>query len=105
MKDVTVWGFHEGFICTPKGSAPQEDFIVMQYVGLKDKNGTEIYEGDIILTDSVVVYRSEPELDRDYCCFGIDNGKYTLGSYSNRDDFKVIGNIYQNPELTQNDND
>jgi uncharacterized phage protein (TIGR01671 family) len=69
--------------------------LIMQYIGLKDKNGVDIYEGDIILTDQEVVYKKEDAM------FGIPNGQYNLGNYSDRNDFEVIGNIYQNPELLQ----
>ena len=75
--------------------------ILMQYTGLKDKNGKEIYEGDILESERenacqwVVVWFNGWYLDR------YVNGKRdeTVGKYGFRTDLKIIGNIYENPEL------
>jgi len=69
---------------------------VMQYTGLKDKNNKEIYEGDIVdITILNNVFRGEVIFkDGSF----IQKNHLELGRY-NRDSIKVIGNIYENPEL------
>jgi uncharacterized phage protein (TIGR01671 family) len=83
-----------------------QDVVLMQYTGLKDKNGREIYEGDIVSTDldrpfNIVIFRNGSFM---FQCH--DNGKdyfdLMLPPDDESDNWKfgeVIGNIYENPEL------
>ena len=87
---------------TPK---PIKDIELMQSTGLKDKNGVEIYEGDIIRTSE---YGTGDRVNyRGYDLFNIifKDGAFRLDSkyraYFLNDGFhcEIIGNIYENPEL------
>jgi uncharacterized phage protein (TIGR01671 family) len=75
----------------------------MQYTGLKDKNGTEIYEGDILLCDDS---NEDHEEFKTEVWFG--NGQFLTRHYgypvhswcSKKESWcEIIGNIYENPEL------
>lgn len=68
---------------------------LMQYTGLKDKNGKEIYEGDIIAGGWVVTWHNgglRMHLPK------IFEGTIYL-DFSTSMECEVIGNIYENPEL------
>lgn len=74
---------------------------LMQYIGLKDKNGKEIYEGDIIkCKDRCGEYSGElyNEVVDDMCDWLCNYG-YASQELLSYDEIEVIGNIYENPEL------
>jgi uncharacterized phage protein (TIGR01671 family) len=72
--------------------------IVMQYTGLKDKNGVEIYEGDILDFDE---REWGGKFDPEVITMDKMKGKWGMcGSVEDVDKWRqVIGNIHENPEL------
>lgn len=76
-----------------------------EWSGLKDKNGVEIYEGDIIVLKAAWG-GFQAEIMFKHGCFGADDGftVYTFQDIGN-ESVEVIGNIHQNPELLENNND
>ena len=71
---------------------------LMQYTGLKDKNGKEIYEGDICKSSDCRIGVIKWDTDSLSFFRFVDDGTDTV-NYCSFQDFKVIGNIYENPEL------
>lgn len=83
-----------------------ENYDLMQFTGLTDKNGKEIYEGDII--ESFVLLSETGENIRTVVKWG-ENGWLANGALSNNPQWmnnhqpEVIGNIWENPELLNHD--
>ena len=79
--------------------------ILMQYTGLKDKNGKEIYKGDIVKNCNPKSMALHETADVNYhsgiggftIIFESIGQDKMLGLYS---DLEIIGNIYENPELS-----
>jgi len=94
----------------------EKNYVLMQFTGLKDKNGKEIYEGDIIEITNVVLKIPKEHPLREINFFKLPviydekNAKFCLLDHgedlswwifrSGFEKCEIIGNIYENPKLS-----
>ena len=93
----------------------RKDIVLMQFTGLLDKNGKEVFKGDVVAHDARIIHQSglwKSEVYFENGCFQVkcdmvahlDNEfhigtvKKNLGLW-NMDYIEILGNIYENPEL------
>ena len=102
---VDLYWFEEGGVRewpVKSFSSEYEDIVLMQYTGLKDKNGVEIYEGDVVRNLSTTKqqqYRKRVVTWAQYSRRGV--GFNVGATYGGAVTLEVIGNIYENPELVK----
>jgi uncharacterized phage protein (TIGR01671 family) len=118
---VEDYGYYENFIdgvpesykkieC-PESEYYLDDVILLQYTGVKDRQGKEIYEDDIILLENHLYEKGYPEKIK--CIVKFEQGAFILCSNKLTDSYttfidagvedgmidgEIIGNIYETPE-------
>ncbi|MGO3598808.1 MAG: YopX family protein [Lactococcus lactis] len=88
-----------------------EDVEFMQSTGIKDKNGVEIYEGDILKLhaiflapdDKIGYLEYSPKYGYSIIFEGNRLYRQEYWASTNKLNYEVIGNIYENPELLRED--
>jgi uncharacterized phage protein (TIGR01671 family) len=92
--------FRFGGYYWPLGAALESDQLqVMQFTGLTDKNGKDIYEGDVVKQFNGLT--AECKWDRQFAGFVYDK-EWMVDVESSHNSVEVIGNIHENPELLEN---
>lgn len=117
INDVSIVGCHIIFKHSPSGynmmelnvedyaDNYDENYKIMQYTGLKDKNGVEVYFNDV--AEDEYGHRYEVVFEGD--CLRCNGIRRTRGGHKPKNRWfgrglKIIGNRYENPELLEEEN-
>jgi hypothetical protein len=103
ISEVIMLGGEEGWsdgVITKDYIGSWDRFDIMQYTGLKDKNGIDIYEGDIIKDEDDILQCFWCER---HACFEWKRILDSYGlEYENTEHLEIIGNIYEDGHLLDN---
>ena len=114
IKDIWIapeydWNlFSDNDAMCERARPEQGQIVLMQYTGLKDKNGKEIYEGDLLIfqgdRDAMFEVFYNDIYGKFSCCRTHYLGSRCGGYVPEIEDkkFEIVGNIYENQELLTN---
>lgn len=100
VASFVVDGYSE-FGAHEKYDVQKNDLILMQYTGLKDKNGKEIWECDVVRNEAWNPELFVVKFERGEFYLDSEEVKPYQTSIHYVESFEVIGNIYENPELSK----
>ncbi|MGX6400795.1 YopX family protein [Lactiplantibacillus plantarum] len=89
-----------------------KDIVIEQFTGLKDVNGNEIYEGDIVqpVSSHVRLKRGKPfEVNKGNYIYGkwiandVSSKGFGVDGYYFSNEIQTVGNVHENPELLEED--
>lgn len=94
--------------CNDRLSIPLNEVEIMQYTGIKADDGTKIYGGNIVLFEPRLIsnlkpFRGAVEFNEGTGAYWVKNKENAIRLFTEVDSLKVLGNIYQNPELLGSD--
>lgn len=109
-----VWDGCESAWAVMRPNQDRQEYTIEQYTGLKDKNGKEIYEGDIVEEEIDIgdhnvdgTYKYKVIWDDEMLCWSLAPNYTSIHKdlWECNQSLKVVGNIHSNPELCGDEED